>query len=526
MMICDRLLEAVLGFPLGRCGLDRVTSMRCCVIGILITMLFTASASSRQALGATGRMSEDTEFCIECHASLHPGIVNDWKRSRMAQVTPHAAKNKDELEQRVSYREIPGELAFEVVGCAECHTMSPEEHPDTFEHNGYQVHVVVTPRDCATCHPVEADQYGRNLMSHAHFNLENNPLYKDLSKHTNGLHGFADGKVVVKDPDADSLADSCFYCHGTDVRMLGTASRETDYGEMEFPVLSGWPNQGTGRVNPDGSKGTCSACHTRHGFSIRMARKPYTCSQCHKGPDVPAFKVYSVSKHGNIFAAMGESWDYEAVPWSVGKHFSSPTCAVCHVSLVVSEEGGVVANRTHQMNDRLPWRIFGLVYAHPHPRSPDTAIIRNRAGLPLPTELTGEPAVTYLIDQEDQQKRRQTMRGICIPCHSEAWADGHFERLENTIRTSNDMTLTATKVLLSAWEKGMAKGLVQEDSIFNETIERRWVEQWLFFANSTRYASAMLGGDYGVFDHGRWYLSRNILEMADEIGLDQDELGP
>jgi len=28
-----------------------------------------------------------------------------------------------------------------------------------------------------------------------------------------------------------------------------------------------WPNTGIGRVNPDGSAGSCSACHTRHRFS-------------------------------------------------------------------------------------------------------------------------------------------------------------------------------------------------------------------------------------------------------------------
>jgi hypothetical protein len=40
-----------------------------------------------------------------------------------------------------------------------------------------------------------------------------------------------------------------------------------------------------------------------------------------------------------------------------------------------------------------------------------------------------------------------------------------------------------------------------------------WVEQWLFYANSTRFASAMSGADYGVFANGRWYLSKNIRAM-------------
>ena len=89
-----------------------------------------------------------------------------------------------------------------------------------------------------------------------------------------------------------------------------------------------------GRINPDGSKGACTACHTRHGFSIEMARKPYTCSQCHKGPDVPAYAVYMVSKHGNIYDSLESKSDFSAVPWVPGKHFTAPTCATCHVSLL------------------------------------------------------------------------------------------------------------------------------------------------------------------------------------------------
>jgi hypothetical protein len=79
------------------------------------------------------------------------------------------------------------------------------------------------------------------------------------------------------------------------------------------------------------------------------------------------------------------------------------------------------------------------------------------------------------------------------------------------------MTLTSTKILITAWNKGVAKGLEQNDSIFNDVIERKWTEQWLFHANSTRLASAMAGADYGVFANGRWHLSKNIQEMLDYI---------
>jgi hypothetical protein len=312
---------------------------------------------------------------------------------------------------------------------------------------------------------------------------------------------------------------SCLSCHGTRVTVDGLIERETELGEMEFPALSGWPNQGVGRINPDNSVGSCTGCHARHQFSIEVARKPYTCSQCHKGPDVPAYKVYQVSKHGNIYSSLHDKWNFEHVPWMVGTDFTAPTCAVCHVSLIINEDEEIIAERSHQMNNRLDKRLFGLIYAHPHPKSANTSIIKNSAGLPLPTELTGEPASEFLITAEEQAERRENMKNICRACHAGSWVDGHFAMLDKTVETTNAMTLTATEILSSVWENGLASGLPQGDNIFDEAIEKSWTEQWLFFGNSTRFAAAMGGADYGVFANGRWYMSKNIMEMHDWLKL-------
>ena len=328
--------------------------------------------------------------------------------------TPAQGLKKPDLEKRISANNIPQEFMDNSVGCAECHTLKPDTHEDSFDHNGYEVHTVVTPEDCAVCHFEERDQYKGNIMSHAYGNLQNNLVYRSLVDSINGTITFEEMKLAHEKPSAETDADSCFYCHGTVVKVEGTETRDTDEGEMEFPRLTGWPNQGVGRINPDGSMGSCSACHTRHQFSIRTARSPYTCAECHKGPDVPAYQVYTVSKHGNIFSSENKSWDFENVPWRVGKDFTSPTCASCHVSLMVSEDGTVISERSHRMMDRLEWRIFGLPYAHPQPRSPDTAIIRNKAGLPLPTELTGEPVTGFLIDIKEQAVRKENMKKVCL----------------------------------------------------------------------------------------------------------------
>jgi mono/diheme cytochrome c family protein len=224
---------------------------------------------------------------------------------------------------------------------------------------------------------------------------------------------------------------------------------------------------------------------------------------------VPAYKVYSASKHGNIHAALKANWDFDAVPWKAGKDFTAPTCATCHISLVAGEGGAVVAQRTHRMNDRLGWRLFGLIYAHPHPLSPDTTAIKTPSGLPLPTELTGELAAKYLIGEKERGQREAVMKGVCRACHATGWADGHFARLGESIATTNQMTLAATKVLLAGYEKK----LIAKESLFDEPLEKLWTAQWLFYANSTRLASAMCGADYGAFEHGRWHLSENLAKM-------------
>jgi hypothetical protein len=406
------------------------------------------------------------------------------------------------------------------VGCAECHLLRPDAHADTFYHNGYDVHVVVSPDDCKTCHAQEADQYARNLMSHARKNLAGNPLYNQLERSISGRPTATPGGLRFAPPTDEDRAESCYYCHGTELKKTGTEIRDTEAGEMEFPVIDGWPNQGSGRVNLDGSRGACSACHTRHRFSIEMSRKPHTCRECHIGPDVPAYKVYAASKHGNIYSAMNREWDFQPVPWTIGTDFTAPTCAACHVSLLTDPDGAVVAERTHEMKNRLSWRIFGLIYAHPQPKSPDTTIIRNKNGHPLPTDLDGGMASEFLISQEEQATRTAAMQAICLKCHDRSWVDGHFRRYRNAIETTNASIRTATSALQTAWKEGLAQGIAQGRSPFDESLERRWCDAWLFYGNNIRFASAMAGGgDYGVFADGRYHLSSAVIDLHQRVDL-------
>ena len=207
--------------------------------GVLFMGLLFLSTAALSSSGAP--LSEDSEACVDCHIHATPGIVSDWKKGRMARVTPEAAMKMPLPERRISVKKPSDITAKVAVGCAECHTMNPEKHKDTFEHNGYSVHVVVTPGDCAACHPKEVEQYGGNLMSHAYGNLQGNSLYRSLVDSTNGLLTFENMKLTQTKSDPQMDADACLYCHGTKVEVKGFKTRETPDGEMDFPVLTGWP---------------------------------------------------------------------------------------------------------------------------------------------------------------------------------------------------------------------------------------------------------------------------------------------
>ena len=99
------------------------------------------------AVSADLPVSEATTECLDCHSATHPGIVSGWQKSRHAQITPKQAMAVEGPALKVSSKNVSSNLQSVVVGCAECHLLRPEAHADTFEHNGYDVHIVVSPGD-------------------------------------------------------------------------------------------------------------------------------------------------------------------------------------------------------------------------------------------------------------------------------------------------------------------------------------------------------------------------------------------
>ena len=483
----------------------------------------TALATPKPGIDPKLPLSSESSACIACHEIYTPGIVHDWQSSLHASMTPGLALKKPMIERRVSVDAVPDLYAGIVVGCFECHSQNPESHKDNFKHNGFRINVIVTPNDCRICHEKEVVQFSDSKKAHAIKNLMDNPVYHTLVESVDGLKRITAGKIIAEKSSDTTLQETCLGCHGTKVEVKGMKTIRTATGEMSVPDLTNWPNQGVGRENPDGSLGSCASCHPRHSFSIKVARKPYTCGQCHLEPDVPAYNVYKESKHGNLYESFEEEYDFKAVPWKAGEHFKAPTCAGCHNSLVVTPDNRVVAERTHDFGARLWVRLFGLPYTHPQPKSGNTTIIRNSDGLPLPTTFTGAPASSYLINVDEQARRLRAMKGICTTCHSTQWADGHFKKLEATLKESDAMTLAATQLMVEAWDRKVE----DRTNPFDENIEKLWTRQWLFYGNSIRYASAMSGApDYAAFKNGWWDLSETLTRMRDTIDFKAFMKGP
>lgn len=107
------------------------------------------------------------------------------------------------------------------------------------------------------------------------------------------------------------------------------------------------------------------------------------------------------------------------------------------------------------------------------------------------------------------------MKRICQACHSSSWAESHFSKLQAAIEEADKMVLTSTNLLLEAWNKEIA----DQSNPFDEAIEQKWIKQWLYYANSIRYAAAMGGPDFAAFKNGWFELSKNLQEMKDFIEL-------
>ncbi len=431
----------------------------------LIGLLAASAAFTGTAFAASGlppELTEASKECLGCHATDNPNIYQQWGKSK------HFGAN---------------------VGCYECH-QAKKGDPDAFMHNGYLISVIVSPLDCAQCHAKEADEFKNSHHSKAGRilgSLDN--LLAEVVEGNNGMKTPAFPQGI-----SAAAVNGCWQCHGSEIKVLADGSLD--------PAT--WPNTGIGRINPDGSEGSCTACHQRHEFSTAQARRPDNCGKCHLGPDHPQKEIYEESKHGIAYKAHENEMNLDSAKWVVGEdYFAAPTCATCHMSATRDMP------LTHNVGLRIKWN--------------------NR---PPISKLANETDAKWGLKSASvsAEQRQANMKKVCIACHNEKFTDAFYIQYEALLDLYHEkfakpgMALynKATEVLKAVKGKEYAK--------FAQMIDFTWFEIWHHEGRRARHAASMQAPDYthwhGTYDIAKHWYGKYIPELREVIEMGNHSSDP
>ena len=400
--------------------------------------------------------------CVSCHMDGNPGIVSEWRKSA------HSKKNVD---------------------CYDCHK-AKEGEPGAYAHKKYKdqpvfITTVVSPKQCATCHAKEVDQ-------------------QQPSHHAKGGQILASLDNIMGEVIGGPAAVNagCLQCHGGKVEL----------DKNNRPTPQTWPNTGIGRINPDGSLGSCSACHTRHRFSSAQARQPETCGKCHLGPDHPQKEIYEESKHGIAYRAHVDEMNLKSKKWVAGVHYSAaPTCSTCHMSATQNQE------ITHDVGERISWTLRPAISVKLNMVRTDN---KKEYDLPEGTALpkVGDEfrggKVTEILTWD---KRRKNMQDVCTACHTSRTVAGHYKQFDDVVELYNEKF---AKPIAAAMKELQEKGYITA-APFDEKIEWTWWEIWHHEGRRARHGAAMSGPDYtwwhGIYDVAQHTYFKWIPEMREAV---------
>ena len=400
----------------------------------------TSAKSTEQPvkiLSGFDHLSRESATCVSCHREKTPGIYQQWGRSK------HFGAN---------------------VGCYECH-QAKEGDKDAIRHKDQTIAVIVSPKDCSNCHEREVAEF-------------------DVSHHASAgdILGSLDNVLAEVIEGAPLLGGSspvtvmgCAGCHGSIIRVNSDGSLNS----------STWPNTGIGRVNPDGSRGACSACHLRHNFSAAQARNPDNCGRCHLGPDHPQKEIYEESAHGVAFRAHKDQMNMDSDKWIVGEDYTAaPTCATCHMSRTVD----LPVN--HDIGSRISWNL----------RAPVSFKIDAKA------IAAGKKVKPWL-------ERRKDMKSVCRACHGSNIVDSHFEQLDSFVELFNTKFAIPAKKL----NKALLENGLRDKIKFNEEVEWTYFYLWHHEGRRARHGAAMFAPDYVHWEGMYEVAHRFYIEMVPQI---------
>ena len=419
------------------------------IVLFLTAIYLCQSVSSSESIGDVSQVksikidrgiSEAGKNCISCHQDKSPGIVADWKDSRHSHVG---------------------------VSCLDCHAVQ-KDAPHATQHEGFigtdiYVSALVSPAVCGRCHAKELEQFNAS----GHFRSYRQIIPKD------SLHALVSVHEGRSNPELGNAPNEtgCMQCHGTEIKLDNEGR----------PTAETWPNAGMGNIYPDGSTGNCTACHTRHKFTIAEARKPAACASCHLGPDHPDFEIYENSKHGHVFNTDSDDWKWDTAPdaWEPGD-YRAPTCATCHMS------GIGELKTTHNITERLYWNLWAK-----------SSQVRNSSDVMSP--LLG-----------DGEKGRELMKTVCHSCHGITHTDNFFKQGDKAVKLYNEEYYKPAKAMLDELQ---SKGLLKENPWIDE-FQITFYHLWHHQGRRARQGAMMGGPDYAHW-HGFFELQQDLYKLQE-----------
>jgi hypothetical protein len=450
-------------------------------------------------------VTQENQACVDCHRKNSPALVREWERSR------HASQG---------------------IGCLDCHG-AVEGTEGTWNHQGAAVSALVTPKRCGECHDGEYSQFSRSHHARAGEILAS--LDNVLAEKVAGL--------------PDNIADAvngCWQCHGSIIKFKrGPDGKVLTSGAEGKPVIdpTTWPNSGMGRLNPDGTKGSCNACHPRHAFEAKLARSPENCGKCHMGPDHPQIEIYNESKHGIAFYANRDNMalDNEG-EWVLGKHYSAaPTCASCHISSYMTPQGPIVAN-THDVGERISWTLrpvissklnlvtFANGYKEDYPETRPVPKIGDTVDAPEKV-VENEKLVSKTVPRRvagitTWQERRARMKGVCLNCHSDSHVDNFYQQFDGLVALYNEKFAQPAQGMMNELTKD---GAIKKEAPFEHEVQWVFWELWHHEGRRARHGASMMGPDYthwhGMYEVGKHYYTEFLPAVVNAAKEKSPELG-
>jgi len=382
---------------------------------------------------------------------------------------------------------------------------------------------------CVDCHTKVTPNIVKDWQISKHFQEE-----VDCSVCHGDEHQSADDVAKVQTP----TPETCEACHEDQVMQFKKGKHALAWAAMEAMPTAHWQPmalmdgmKGCGGCHKIGLKteedikelkktgsgfglASCDACHTRHTFSKTEAQQPQACQTCHMGFDHPQWEMYSSSKHG-VRALLKQNG-------TLPEGTAAPTCQTCHM-----QEGN------HEV--RTAWGF--LAVRLPLPEDPEWAAdqttilqalgVLTPEGKPTPRLEVVKGADLVRLTQEDWQKERDKMLGVCGDCHSENFAKAELAKGDEMIQAADHLMAKAIRIVAGLYEDGTLQKPVSYAYPFPDLLSFHdsptVIEQDLFQMFLKHRMRAFQGAFHANPDYTLWYgwseLVRDVTKI-EELAAD------